>query len=85
VVERTTNMDTVIAGVLWAAVVGILLCAVGLMAGGLWQPAVLVAAGACALSAFAAVRSVRCDSIRICELIRNSGPNGGDGVIRSVR
>lgn len=68
--ERSTSTDTVVAGVTWAVVVGLYIIAGGILALGELGLAILVAEVACGVSAYAAVRHIRCYVVRMCELLR---------------
>lgn len=69
-VERTTSTDKVIAGFLWLTVANLYIAAGVLMLLDRWLVAILVAEMACGVSAYAAVRHLRCYHIRVCELLR---------------
>jgi hypothetical protein len=67
--ERTTSTNIVIAAALWTSTAALLIVAAIVMLGGYWKISLLVAEAACCLSAFAAVRHVRCYASKICRRI----------------
>lgn len=69
-IERTTSTDQVIAGALWAGVALLYISAGLLLLHGSGLAGVLVAEIACGVSAYAAVRHLRCYAVRACELVR---------------
>lgn len=69
-IERTTSTNLVVAGVAWAAVVFLYLAAGLLVLTDYPYKGILVAEVACGVSAYAAVRTIRCYAVRMCELVR---------------
>lgn len=69
--ERTTSMAAVVAGGLWVTALIAFMVAAVVMALGPWPVALLVAEGACIVSAFAATMHIRCYAIRGFDLVRN--------------
>ena len=68
-IERMTSTDTVIAAVLWAVCGLLYIVAAGFMFSGHGFGGILVAEVACGVSAYAAVRTIRCYAIRACRKI----------------
>lgn len=69
--ERTTSTDMVVAGIAWTVVVLLLTSGWLLLGAGNWQVGLMLGLTACAASAFAAVRHIRCYTVRLCALVRN--------------
>ena len=69
-IERTTSTDQVIAGAVWAATALLYIVAGTMMFTGHGFGGILVAEVACGVSAYAAVRTIRCYAVRACELAR---------------
>lgn len=69
-IERTTSTDLVVAGALWATVALLYVAAGILVLAGHPYKGILVAEIACGVSAYAAVRTIRCYAVRMCELVR---------------
>ena len=70
VIERTTSTDQVVAGVAWAVTVLVYVVAGLFLLHGAWKGAIFIAEVACGLSAYAAVRHLKCYAVRICGLVR---------------
>lgn len=69
-IERTTSVDQVWTWGAVVATIGLYCISAGLMILGHWLPAIFVAEVACGVSAYAAVRAIKCYAVRLCELIR---------------
>lgn len=69
-IERTTNLDAVISGIFWTAVVMLYAVAAMLMLYGAPHAGIIVAEIACGVSAYAAVRHIKIYAVRGCELLR---------------
>lgn len=63
------SANQVWTGVAVAATVGLYCASAGLMFVGHWLPAIFIAEVACGVSAYAAVRAVKCYAARLCRKI----------------
>ena len=77
-IDSTISTNQVATAVAWTVVAVLYVVAGGFMLSGYWQAAIFIAEVACGVSAYAAVRHLRCYAARICDLIRRSDRRAGD-------